>query len=92
MRRITERCARRRRTVPRMEGRRIEVRGAAEHNLRDVDVDIGPGLTAVGLGIHAEDEELRAPQAVTRAELATMVARALSAAVESGATQVPSGR
>src|SRR5258705_9649582 len=30
-----------------MGERRIEVRGASQHNLRDVDVDIGPGLTAV---------------------------------------------
>ena len=30
-----------------MGERRIEVRGASQHNLRDVDVDIGPGITAV---------------------------------------------
>src|SRR5688572_8931153 len=30
-----------------MAKRTIEVRGASEHNLRDVDVSFGPGLTAV---------------------------------------------
>src|SRR5687767_6042919 len=30
-----------------MTARALEVQGAAEHNLRDVDVTFGPGLTAV---------------------------------------------
>src|SRR5947207_4828745 len=30
-----------------MAKRTIDVRGASEHNLRDVDVAFGPGLTAV---------------------------------------------
>jgi len=33
--------------VPPTGERRIEVRGAQQHNLRDIDVDIGPGITAV---------------------------------------------
>jgi excinuclease ABC subunit A len=35
------------RGLSRRSGRFLDVHGAAEHNLRDVDVSFGPGLTAV---------------------------------------------
>jgi excinuclease ABC subunit A len=33
--------------MKRVTERALDVQGAAEHNLRDVDVTFGPGLTAV---------------------------------------------
>ena len=45
--------------------------------------------TAAALGVIADDEPLRPADVVTRAELSTMVARSLSAAVEADAAQPP---
>ncbi|WP_432890725.1 ATP-binding cassette domain-containing protein [Kribbella sp. CA-245084] len=46
-RRVGDDAVRRARGQGRLRGRVVDVRGAAEHNLRDVDVAFGPGLTAV---------------------------------------------